>query len=68
MHHFLSATLAPGTRWACTGRSHQGLQVEITDVRSLSVRVRPIGSWSRQQRNNRWVIRFDAFLATYRPL
>jgi hypothetical protein len=66
MQNVLTPELAPGTRWACTGRRHRGLQVQIIDVRSLSVRVRPIGSWSRQQRNNRWLIRFDKFLTTYR--
>lgn len=57
-----------GSRWRCRSRKHRGLEVEVLAVRLRSVRVRPIGSWSRAQRSNVWMIPLAQFLFQHEPL
>jgi hypothetical protein len=55
--------LIPGARWACVGKKHRGLEVEVLRVSRSSVRVRPVGRWSRGQRSNVWMVPVRQFLA-----
>ncbi len=57
-----------GSRWRCRPRKHRGLEVEVLALRPRSVRVRPIGSWSRAQRSNVWMIPLAQFLFQHEPL
>lgn len=57
-----------GGFWVCTNRKHRGLRVEVVGVNTRCVRVRPLGAWSRSQRNKFWTVPIDIFLMTNRPI
>ena len=57
-----------GGRWSSTARTHRGQIVEVVAIRSRTVRVRPVGAWSKSQRNNRWTVPVDHFLAGHAPV
>jgi hypothetical protein len=61
------ADLDVGSRWRCRSRKHRGLVVEVLAVRHRSIRVRPVGSWSRAQRSNVWMIPVLQFLYQHEP-
>lgn len=48
-------------------KKHFGLEVEIIKVTSMSVHVKPIGRWSRQQRSDMWAIDLETFLHSHTP-
>lgn len=57
-----------GGHWICHVRVHRGQCVKVLALKTRTVRLQPVGAWSRSQRNNVWTVPLPRFLAAYRPV